>query len=170
MNRVSQTNMSPPTPAPDKRNTFFHDLLKLQVRQVGGGSSKVELEVEERHLRTLGILHGGVLASLLDTVLGTACHSLAPADHYTVTVQLNLNFIRPAWHGETLIGTGTVLHAGRQTAVARGEVHTGAGVLVGAATATFMYLPHTEQTRNHIEKLPDDTVRRPLTDLSDAST
>jgi uncharacterized protein (TIGR00369 family) len=95
------------------------------------------------------------LATLLDTAIGVAAYSLAPADHFAVTVQLSVNFIRPAWEGETLAATGEVIHAGRQTAVGRGEVRTAAGVLVAAGSATCMYLPYTDQNRNSIERRED---------------
>jgi uncharacterized protein (TIGR00369 family) len=136
----------------------FLDLLKLGRIEAGDGRARLEFVVQERHLRNLGILHGGVAATLLDTALGVAVTTRAPADHYVVTVQLNLNFIRPAWEGETLIATGEVFHAGRQTAVARGEVRTAAGVLVASSSGTFLYLPHTDQTRGGIRRLDDGAV------------
>jgi uncharacterized protein (TIGR00369 family) len=92
-------------------------------------------------------MHGGVLATLLDSVMGMAASSVAPAGHFAVTVQINLNFIRPAWEGELLIATGEVEHSGRTTAVARGEARTEGGSLVGTGSATFMYVAHTDPTR-----------------------
>ena len=132
----------------------FHELLDIHS-SAADGKSRIELFVDHRHLRSLGIAHGGVLATLLDCALGMAASSKAPADHYTVTVQLNCNFIRPAWEGETLIATGAALHVGRQTAVSRGEVHTTAGALVGSGSATCMFLAHTEKTRGKIHRRED---------------
>src|SRR5262249_57706259 len=111
-------------------------------------------------LRTVGILHGGVTATLLDTVLGMASGTTAPEDHYVVTVQLNVNFIRPVWEGESLVATGEVIHFGRQTAVARGEVRTSGGVLAASGSGTFMYLPHPAQTRGQIQPAADAAGRR----------
>jgi uncharacterized protein (TIGR00369 family) len=119
----------------------FLDLLRIRLVEAAGGRSRAELTVGAEHLRTLGIMHGGVMATLLDTSMGMAAGSVAPAGHDVVTVQLNLHFIRPAWEGETLVAVGEVRHAGRRTAVARGEVHTAAGILAGSGSATFMFLP-----------------------------
>jgi len=119
------------------------------------GHGRLELLVQSHHMRTLGIMHGGVLATLLDTVMGMAAGTRAPAGHFVVTVQLNINFIRPAWAGETLVATGEVRHVGRQTAVARGEVHTKTGTLVGSGSGTFMYLPHTDPNLARFEKHVD---------------
>jgi uncharacterized protein (TIGR00369 family) len=138
----------------------FLDLLQTGPIEAGDGKARLELAVRQQHLRPLGIMHGGVVAALLDTVIGVAAFSQAPADHYAVTVQLNVNFIRPAWEGETLLATGEVLHTGRQTAVGRGEVRNAAGILVASGSATCMYLPHTEQTRSGIELREDLDVGR----------
>jgi uncharacterized protein (TIGR00369 family) len=143
-----------PVSSPDGSFAFV-DLLQMSRIAAGKGRSRLELVVGQRHLRPLGIAHGGVMASLLDTAIGVAASSLTPADHWAVTVQLNVNFIRPAWEGETLVATGEVLHAGRQTAVGRGEVRTAGGVLVASGSATCMYLPHTDQTRDRIERRDD---------------
>lgn len=119
------------------------------------GDVAFELVVEERHLRTLGIVHGGVTAAMLDTALGFAAGTTAPAGHHVVTVQLSLNYIRPAWLGETLIATGEVRHAGKQTAVARGELRTSEGALVASGTGTFMYLPLPKDHGQQIPKQAD---------------
>ena len=50
-----------------------------------------------------------------------ACWTLAPPDNHLVTVQLNINYIRPGWLGEKLSCRSEVRHAGQMTAVARGE-------------------------------------------------
>src|SRR5262249_54016868 len=104
------------------------------------GFSKLELVVGPQHLRSRDILHGGVIASLVDTALGLASATKAPHGLDVVTVQLNINYIRPAWPGETLVAHGSVIHSGRRTAVARGEVATAAGELVASASGTFMFV------------------------------
>lgn len=141
------------------QQAFFLELLKVRIEEVGDGAAKLALDVDRRHLRNLGIMHGGVLCTLLDSVMGIAAHTEVPDDHYTVTAQLNVNFIRPAWEGETLEAHGQVQHRGRQTAIARAEVRTATGTLVGAGSATFMYVRHTEKTRGKVERLPDSSCQ-----------
>jgi len=99
----------------------------------------VELVVGEPHLRSKGIVHGGLFATLLDTAMGWAAGTTAPPGFDVVTVQLNVNFIRPARPGETLVASGQIQHAGRRTAVARGEVHAD-GHLAATGSATFLYV------------------------------
>jgi len=126
--------------------TPFHELLEIRPVNQDRGRGRMELAVQERHLRTLGIVHGGVPATLLDAAMGMAASSLRPAGHNVVTAQLNVNFIRPSRAGERLVATAEVIHSGRQTAVARGEVHTEERVLVASGTATFLYLPPLDRT------------------------
>ncbi|MFM9965589.1 MAG: PaaI family thioesterase [Planctomycetaceae bacterium] len=104
------------------------------------GRATWRLTVAEQHLRTHGILHGGVVATLLDTAMGRAVSTLCRDDQSAVTAQLNVNFLRPAWPGETLMITGEVLHSGRQTAVTRGEIRTATGVLVATGSGTFLFV------------------------------
>jgi uncharacterized protein (TIGR00369 family) len=133
---------------PSHRLTF---LERLGVR--ADDSGRLILEVGSGHLRTLGIAHGGVVATLLDSVMGMAAARSAPPDHYLVTAQLNVHFIRPAWEGETLVASSEVRHNGRKTAMAQGEIRTGTDALVATASATFVYVAHSEQTRGRSEPL-----------------
>lgn len=126
------------------RRVPLHELLGLRLVVAKDGRGAVELTVTERHLRTFGMVHGGIVATLLDASMGVAAMTRAPQDHDVVTVQLNVNFIRAAWEGETLSATGELLHSGRRTAVGRGEIHTSGGALVASGTATFMFIPLTD--------------------------
>jgi uncharacterized protein (TIGR00369 family) len=126
--------------------------LKIRPVSVARGGASFEVTVEEFHLRSMGIAHGGLVATLLDSVLGCACWTLAPANHHVVTVQLNINFVRPAWLGEKVTATSEVRHAGQMTAVSRGEARTAAGALVAMATGTFMYLPAPSGPKPVMEK------------------
>lgn len=124
-----------------KRHVPLLDHLNIHPISAGDGKAEFEMTVEPIHLRTMGLLHGGATAALLDTAVGFAAVTVAPADHHVVTVQLNVNFVRPVKQGETIRATGDVEHAGQRTAVVHGEVRTADGDLAALATATMMYLP-----------------------------
>lgn len=132
----------------------FLQAMNIRLKDVTDGRTAFEMEIEERHLRTRGILHGGVAAALLDSAMGFAAHTTAPDKHHVVTVQLNVNYIRPAWRGEKLVASGEVVHSGAQTAVSRGEIRTSENVLVASGSGTFMYLPHPDDG-GEIEKIDD---------------
>ena len=104
------------------------------------GRATWKLVVAEQHLRTHGMLHGGVIATLLDTTMGRAVSTLARPDQNAVTAQLNVNFVRPARIGDTLIASGEVVHAGKQSSVTRGELRTEEGTLIATASGTFLFI------------------------------
>jgi len=139
-----------------QRRVPFLEHLNIRPVSAENGRAEFEITIEEIHLRTLGILHGGVTASLLDTVVGFAAVTVAPPQHHVVTAQLNMNFVRTVGAGEQLIAVGEVQHAGQRTAVASGNVQTTDGQLVALATATMMYLPIPEAS--HEEPNVEDGV------------
>lgn len=133
----------------------FLEGLRAEPVSSEKGRATWRLTVAEQHLRTHGILHGGVVATLLDTAMGRAVSTLCRDDQSAVTAQLNVNFIRPSWTGETLMITGEVQHSGRQTAVTRGEIRTAAGVLVATGTGTFLFVPRPTEGQPLFVQQPD---------------
>ncbi len=133
----------------------LHELLGIRPVAMVEGRGRLEFVVKEQHLRTFGILHGGVFATLLDTVMGMASASVARDGHDVVTVQLNVNFIRPVALGESIVATSEVVHAGRRTAVARAEIRTAGGELAATGTGTFMFLPPTGAAQGGIGPVAD---------------
>ena len=125
---------------PEGRRVPLLDALGIRSIEAGGGRGRVEVVVGENHLRSKGIVHGGLFATLLDTAMGWAADTEAPEGYDLVTAQLNVNFIRPARPGDTLIATGEIQHLGARTAVARGEVRLADGTLTAAGSATFLYV------------------------------
>ena len=130
---------------PNQSLPVTHFLERLGVRSDEEGRLVVKLGPE--HLRSLGIAHGGFIATLIDSVMGRDAGRLAPSDHYVVTAQLNVHFIRPGWEGETVLATAQLRHRGRKTAVGQAEVRTEAGALIATGSGTFLYVAHTAATR-----------------------
>jgi acyl-CoA thioesterase len=116
------------------------DSLGINVGERGEGRATLSYVVSPQHLRTFGLLHGGIVVTLLDTAMGIAVSTRAAAGQDVVTAQINVNFIRPAWEGEILSAWAEVRHVGRRTAVAIGEIHTTGGALVATGSATFLFV------------------------------
>lgn len=132
----SEPDNNPPKPL----RVPLHELLDFEPIEAVDGRARVELRVDQPHMRSLAIMHGGVFAALLDAAQGMAASSAAPSGCDVVTVQLNVNFLRSVGVGERLVATGEVLHSGRRTAVTRGEVRTSEGALAATGSATLMFL------------------------------
>lgn len=125
----------------------FADLIGYRVGTWRAGYAEVTLEVAERHLNRSGIMHGGVLSTLVDTACGYAgCHCTVPGHaRRAMTLQLTTQFLGPVRAGDTLTAAGRVVGGGRSVFFTDCEVRTGAGDLVGRGEGVFKYLPGSEK-------------------------
>jgi uncharacterized protein (TIGR00369 family) len=103
------------------------------------GAISVGLEPEHRHYNPLGSVHGGVLATLLDTAAACSVHStLEPGERYT-SLDLTVKFLRPVTvESGRLRAVGKVVQRGRRTSLAEAQVFDAADRLVAHATSTCM--------------------------------
>jgi uncharacterized protein (TIGR00369 family) len=106
------------------------------------GAIHVELVPEHRHYNPLGTVHGGVVATLLDTAAACSVHStLAAGERYT-SVDLNVKFLRPVTvDSGRLRAEGSVIQRGRRTALAQAQLYDAQRRLVAHATSTCMIFP-----------------------------
>ena len=114
-------------------------LMDIRLIEVENGKAVFGSTPGEYHYNPLGSVHGGFGATLLDSAMGCAVHStLSAGDAYT-TLELKINFLRPLTHATGLVrGTGTIVHAGRTTALAEGKIEDAAGKIYAFATSTCL--------------------------------
>lgn len=98
------------------------------------------LEVQGFHLNPLGTLHGGVMATLLDSAMGCAVHTTLADDELYSSGDLDVRFLRPVREGERVEAAGWVVHAGRRTVTAEGEIVGPGGRLVAKGSSTCVIL------------------------------
>jgi uncharacterized protein (TIGR00369 family) len=117
-------------------------LLGMRFDEVDHGRVVVSLETRRDFANPMGTVHGGIAATMLDSVMGCAVHTTLPAGVGYTTLELKVNYIRTArTDGRTLIAEGNVVHAGRRTATAEGKVLDEDGKLVAHGTTTCLILP-----------------------------
>jgi uncharacterized protein (TIGR00369 family) len=113
--------------------------LGIEPVEAQPGRVTFTLDLGEYHLNPFGIVHGGVLAALLDTAMGCAVHSLLPPAVGYVTGELNVRFLRPALvSAGPLVCTGEVVHQGRSTMVASARVIDADDRVIAMAGATCL--------------------------------
>jgi acyl-CoA thioesterase len=122
----------------------FSELIGLIIHRPHDGTCVSEIELDQRHLSLAARVHGGVLASMLDTTLGGAVFAGIPKGRGCATLSLNVNFFRPVMAGK-LVCRARLANLSRQTAHASGEIHDEKGRLIASATATFFVTPTVEQ-------------------------
>ena len=118
----------------------FLEHLRLPPITTGDRTAKLEFVVEAIHLRLGGVVHGGVYASVMDTVTGYAAYTVAPKGSDVLTMQLNLNMTASAKLGDHIVATAHVMHSGRRTAVVSGEIRRQDGKLLAVGTATLFFV------------------------------
>jgi uncharacterized protein (TIGR00369 family) len=93
----------------------------------------------EFHYNPLGTVHGGILATLLDTAAGCAVHSTLSAGVGYTSLDLTVKFLRPVTVASgALRCEGTVLSRGRTTALAEARLTDAKGRLVAHATSSCL--------------------------------
>ncbi|WP_280480070.1 PaaI family thioesterase [Nocardia cyriacigeorgica] len=119
-------------------------LLGMEIDNVEHGSITMSLKTQPDFANPLGTVHGGIAATLLDSVMGSAVHTTLPPGVGYATLELKVNYIRSAsTDGQTLTAVGNVIHGGRRTATAEGKVHDERGKLVAHGITTCIILPGT---------------------------
>jgi uncharacterized protein (TIGR00369 family) len=101
------------------------------------GEAVVEMTATEDMANTMGLVHGGMISALADSAMGRALRTIEPGVARSMSFDLKLSFISAAKVGETLRATGSVVHAGRRTAVTDCRVEGAGRRLVATASGTF---------------------------------
>jgi uncharacterized protein (TIGR00369 family) len=116
----------------------FAERLGVRVEEADDGSARIAFEVRDEHLNPAGTLHGGVLATLVDTAMGTAVRTAAGDDDVPATSQLTVTYLRPGKPGALQV-TARVRTKGEHLTVCEAEVEQD-GRAIGHALATFALL------------------------------
>ncbi len=114
-------------------------LMNMRLVEVEEGRAVFAVEPDERHYNGLGIAHGGLAATLLDSALGCAINTVMPAGRVFTTLEMKINYVRPMRRetGEVRC-EAEVLHAGGRVATAEGRIVDASGKLYAHGTATCM--------------------------------
>lgn len=121
-------------PVPPMITLMGFDLLEIEE-----GRAVFAVEPAEYHYNTLGVAHGGLACTLLDSAMGCAIQSTLPPGAFSMTLEIKVNLLRPLIRETGLVRCeGTVIHLGGRIATAEGRVVDAAGKLYAHATTTCM--------------------------------
>jgi uncharacterized protein (TIGR00369 family) len=123
-------------PPPPIANTLDYSLL-----EVGEGRAVFGFTPAEIHYNPIGMVHGGIACTLLDSAMGCAVHSVLPAGTAYTTLEIKVNMLRAIGKDTgALRAEARLVHAGKSTAVAEGRLVDAQGKLFAHATTTCMIL------------------------------
>ncbi|MFO1118311.1 MAG: PaaI family thioesterase [Beijerinckiaceae bacterium] len=114
-------------------------LIGQTLEEVEEGRVVMKVEPGEHLYNPIGMVHGGVMATLLDSVMGCAVHTVLPKGRAYTTLEIKVNYLR-AIKTDTgpIFGEGKAVHVGRSSAVAEGKAYDSAGKLYATASTTCM--------------------------------
>jgi uncharacterized protein (TIGR00369 family) len=116
-------------------------LLGMQMREVEPGRVVFECEPDESSYNPIGVVHGGLVCTLADTVAACAVHTTLEAGVGYTSIDLNVSYLRPVTVGSGVLrATGLVTKPGRRVAFSSAEIVDGAGKLVASATSSCLVM------------------------------
>jgi len=115
------------------------ETLDFSLVEVEAGRTVFQGRPQRSHYNPLGTVHGGWIATLLDSCLGCAVHSALPAGKAYTTVELKVNYVRAVSERVPLVrAVGSVVHVGGRLATADGRLVGPDGKLYAHASTTCM--------------------------------
>jgi len=127
----------------------FGRFLGLELELLYPGEVNYYVEVKKEHLATLNSAHGGFLAGVFDQIIGTAALSKALLDKKVVaTVEFKINYIKPAFLGDKLIGNGKVISSGKRLYTVEGKIFNQNQELLALGLATLNAYPFEKSDMN----------------------
>jgi len=120
------------------------ETLDFALVDIEPGKAVFQGTPQLKHYNPLGSVHGGWYATLLDSAVGCAIHTMMPAGRGYTTAELSVNIVRAASHKSgPLRAIGTVIHCGKQLATAEGRIVGPDGKLYAHATTTCLVFDMT---------------------------
>jgi uncharacterized protein (TIGR00369 family) len=117
-------------------------LVQMGITALEEGRVEFTCELDESVYNPIGVVHGGLVCTMLDTVAGCAVHTTLPAGVAYTSIELKVNYLR-AVHANSgpLTAVGRVVKPGRRVAFAEGEVLDAQGRTVATASSSLLVFP-----------------------------
>lgn len=119
-----------------KHNPYW-DYIGLKEISLINGHAVLELPIIHEVTQSRGNVHGGVIASMVDAAVGAALRSTLNIGEAGVTVELKLNYLRPA-NGNKLIAKGDIIKKGKSITVGKAVIENDKKDEVATGIVTYM--------------------------------
>ena len=106
------------------------------IEKVDEKVSKVKMDITEKSLNPYGIIHGGLIFSMGDTVMGI---TVRKTGRNAVTLDASINYIKPGT-GKYLIATSEVLKIGKTTSVLKANIYNDQNELIAIMSSTYFFI------------------------------
>jgi acyl-CoA thioesterase len=117
----------------------FSKLLGIELVEVTNGAATLSLKIRKELKQNHGVVHGGAIASLIDSAMAFAIIPLLATEERVTTVDLTISYLRPLTKGRATC-VAKVVRAGRRLFVVSAEVVGDDGKLAATALSTYIKL------------------------------
>jgi uncharacterized protein (TIGR00369 family) len=118
-----------------KAESTFWGLVGCEFEELTEKQITVSLDIQPHHLNLIGIVHGGVHATMIDSAMGLMAMVGRPQDN-VVTTNLNMNYVAPTGKGKMIV-TAEIVHMSRKMVTTQAYARNENGDLLAFGTGTF---------------------------------
>jgi uncharacterized protein (TIGR00369 family) len=133
---------APPGFEPLDSTSPFHELVGPLYRKSEPDAFRVGMVVEQKHLNTHGVVHGGMICTLVDFAMGYAARFVTDPPRKLVTTNLSVDFAGNARVGDWIEARVDVMRPGRQVAFVNCFVYHGSE-RIARGSGTFLVLKNS---------------------------
>lgn len=130
----------------------YFRLLSMEMRELGLGHACLEVDLGKKHHNPFGTVHGGVIASVIDTVTFWAIYGDLDADSGFTSLDCTVNNLGAISKGR-LIAKGKRIKTGRSVCIAEAKVEDGSGRLLAYGTSKQMMVRGIQTIDHAIQSL-----------------
>jgi len=117
----------------------FPRSLGIELDLIEHGRARLSLDVQKRHLQLAGIMHGGAIATLIDTAVAFAIVGASEPDARFTTIEMKVNYLSPVREGR-VVADARLIRDGRRIVVAECDLLDSEGQLAAKGLLTYMRL------------------------------
>ena len=115
----------------------FAKFLGIELDEIDAGVATLSFEIKPELKQNHGVVHGGAIASLIDSATAFAIISLLPTNEHATTVDLTISYLRPLTKGRAK-AVARVIRSGKRLIVVSAELFDDRGTLAATALSTYI--------------------------------
>ncbi len=121
------------------QQNHFPRLIGIELDSVEEGRARLSMEVTEQHRQLAGVMHGGAIATLIDSAVAMAIVGASEPNARFTTIELKINYLSPIVEGR-IVAEARLIRDGKRIIVAECDVFDPAGKLAAKGLLTYMRL------------------------------
>ena len=122
----------------------YYRLLNIDIEEVRDNYARLSTEIEDKHIQFQGAVHGGVIASLADSVAAWAVYGSTDQEGIPVTLEMKINFLKPVQSGR-LVAEARNVHKGSRIFVGDVDIKNEKDELVAKSLVTYYLLKQRDK-------------------------